>query len=257
MFSIEKQKFGAFVAALRKEKGLTQKELAQMLYVSDKAVSKWETGASIPDTALLIPLAELLGVTVTELLQCQRNPEGEPLDAKEVETVIKTVVSYAGAEKPRRSWRKKSQWQTVYFISVLAGVVLLFLCGQMGCLSVVEWIFAGFGVAYGGYFALMAPLQLPKMYDENKISFFCDGPLRMHMPGLYFNNQNWMFICKAAVLWSCIVLVAAPMIAFVLNLWLPESWVQGKNVVLLLVYLGSLFTLMYMASKKQQCRKRK
>lgn len=46
MFEIDKQKFGAFVAMLRKEKGLTQKEMAKLLYISDKAVSKWETGVS-------------------------------------------------------------------------------------------------------------------------------------------------------------------------------------------------------------------
>ena len=46
MFTIDKQAFGAFVAQLRREKGLTQKELARELYVSDKAVSKWETGVS-------------------------------------------------------------------------------------------------------------------------------------------------------------------------------------------------------------------
>lgn len=47
MFAIDKEKFGAFVAQLRKEKGLTQKEVAERLYVSDKAVSKWETGVSL------------------------------------------------------------------------------------------------------------------------------------------------------------------------------------------------------------------
>lgn len=47
MFTIDKQAFGAFVAQLRREKGLTQKELARELYVSDKAVSKWETGGSL------------------------------------------------------------------------------------------------------------------------------------------------------------------------------------------------------------------
>ena len=68
MYQIDKVSWGAFVARLRREKGWTQKELAERLYVSDKAVSKWETGASLPDTQLLIPLAEQLGVTVTELL---------------------------------------------------------------------------------------------------------------------------------------------------------------------------------------------
>lgn len=47
MYEIDREAFGAFLARLRKEKGLTQKELAQQLYVSDKAVSKWERGGSL------------------------------------------------------------------------------------------------------------------------------------------------------------------------------------------------------------------
>lgn len=47
MFEIDKEKFGALISTLRKEKGYTQKEIAQQLYVSDKAVSKWETGVSL------------------------------------------------------------------------------------------------------------------------------------------------------------------------------------------------------------------
>ena len=47
MFEIDKKEFGSFLAELRKEKGLTQKKLAEKLFVSDKAVSKWETGGSI------------------------------------------------------------------------------------------------------------------------------------------------------------------------------------------------------------------
>jgi len=46
MFALDKEQFGSFVAQLRKEKGLTQKELAQRLFLSDKAISKWETGVS-------------------------------------------------------------------------------------------------------------------------------------------------------------------------------------------------------------------
>ena len=53
-------RFGSFVAQLRKERGLTQKELAQRLHVTDKAVSKWETGRGFPDLKLLEPLAQTL-----------------------------------------------------------------------------------------------------------------------------------------------------------------------------------------------------
>ena len=64
MFLIDKTQFGGFVALCRKEKGLTQKQLAQRLYVSDKAVSKWERGLSLPDISLLQPLAQALDLSV-------------------------------------------------------------------------------------------------------------------------------------------------------------------------------------------------
>ena len=67
-------RFGQFVAQLRKEQGLTQKELADRLHVTDKAVSKWETGKGFPDLKLLEPLAEALGVSLVELLQGERSP---------------------------------------------------------------------------------------------------------------------------------------------------------------------------------------
>ena len=65
-------RFGQFVAQLRKEQGLTQKELADRLHVTDKAVSKWETGKGFPDLKLLEPLAQALEVSLVELLQGAR-----------------------------------------------------------------------------------------------------------------------------------------------------------------------------------------
>lgn len=100
MFEIDKQRFGSFIALLRKEKRYTQKELAQRLFISDKAVSKWETAASIPDTALLIPLAELLGVSVTELLMCERINDSKPMDAGKVEGLVKTAISILAITQP-------------------------------------------------------------------------------------------------------------------------------------------------------------
>lgn len=61
--------FAEFLHSLRKEKGMTQSELADKLGISNKAVSKWETGESMPDTSLLVPLSEIFGVTVDELLK--------------------------------------------------------------------------------------------------------------------------------------------------------------------------------------------
>lgn len=71
--------FGKTLNALRKEKGWTQTELADKLGVTNQAISKWETGDSFPDTALLIPLSELLGVTVDSLLKGKYKTERQPL----------------------------------------------------------------------------------------------------------------------------------------------------------------------------------
>lgn len=74
------KKVGSFISELRKEQGLNQKELAQKLSVTDKAVSKWETGRGIPDVSILQPLANIFGVTVGEILNGERMPQQENND---------------------------------------------------------------------------------------------------------------------------------------------------------------------------------
>ena len=64
-------KFGAFLAQCRKNKGWTQKDLAEHLNVTDKAVSKWERGLGFPDIKLIEPLAGLLEVSVLELMRSE------------------------------------------------------------------------------------------------------------------------------------------------------------------------------------------
>jgi len=64
--------FGEFLYALRKENGMTQAELAERLSVTNKAVSKWETGEAMPESNLLLPIARIFGVTVDELLDGKR-----------------------------------------------------------------------------------------------------------------------------------------------------------------------------------------
>lgn len=81
---------GAFIRARRKERGLNQKQLADKLGVTDKAISKWETGRSAPDIALLEPLAKELGVSVVEILQGEK-VEDENFSAVSDKVVVKTM----------------------------------------------------------------------------------------------------------------------------------------------------------------------
>ncbi len=78
---MEAKTIGKFIAVLRKANGMTQKELAERLNVSDKAVSRWERDESLPDLTLIPVIAELFGVTTDELLRGERNPAGEPAGA--------------------------------------------------------------------------------------------------------------------------------------------------------------------------------
>ena len=88
MYQISNEKFGLFVTELRKKKNLTQKDLAEKLYVSDKTVSKWERGLSMPNVVLLIPIADILDVTVTELLRGEKIDTQKNIDTKEVEKLV-------------------------------------------------------------------------------------------------------------------------------------------------------------------------
>ncbi len=65
---MEQEKIGEFIAAQRKEKHMTQKQLGEALGISDKAISKWECGKGLPDISIMVPLCELLEINVNELL---------------------------------------------------------------------------------------------------------------------------------------------------------------------------------------------
>ena len=72
---MDAKKLGQFIAEIRKEKGVTQAELASMLHVTDKAVSKWERGLGLPDINSIEPLANALGISVAEVMKAERIPD--------------------------------------------------------------------------------------------------------------------------------------------------------------------------------------
>ena len=83
---MEKKTIGKFIAVLRKANGLTQAELAEKLFVSDKTVSRWERDESAPDLELIPVIADLFGVTSDDLLRGERVPAPSLLDKKQDET---------------------------------------------------------------------------------------------------------------------------------------------------------------------------
>lgn len=91
-------KIGNFISMCRKKKGMTQSKLAENLGITDKAVSKWKTGKSMPDISLLMPLCNLLGITLNELLSGEYISE-ENLKEKSNEVLMEVITSWLGKDK--------------------------------------------------------------------------------------------------------------------------------------------------------------
>ena len=112
---------GAFISARRKELQLNQKQLAEKLGVTDKAVSKWETGRSAPDIALLEPLAKELGVSVVEILQGEKIEE-ENFPAVSDEVVVTTM------KKDKKKLKKAVIIAVSIMLSILVFLQINFYC---------------------------------------------------------------------------------------------------------------------------------
>ena len=104
---MQQQTLGAMIASLRKERQMTQLELAEQLGVTDKAVSKWERNLSCPDIAAIPKLADILGVSVEELLRAQtaEQPAEKPGEAARTARLILRAVPVAmGAAVTVLAW---------------------------------------------------------------------------------------------------------------------------------------------------------
>lgn len=115
---MDREKTGALIAAARKARGLTQKELAERLHISDRAVSKWERGAGFPDVSLLEPLADALGLSVISLLHGERM-DADGVSDQQVRDALRIV-----SEEVKKKFRKLLRVVKLCMAGVL-GVVLL------------------------------------------------------------------------------------------------------------------------------------
>jgi len=123
---MDNEKIGALIREARKERGLTQRELAEALHITDRAVSKWERGLNAPDIALLEPLAERLGLTVGELVRGERAPEeGEPQEETH------SLVAYSAAETRRKVRRVQKGYLAALALLLLVAGALLWRSGLL------------------------------------------------------------------------------------------------------------------------------
>lgn len=125
---MEPKKIGAFIAQLRKEQGLTQEALGQRLGVTNKTVSRWETGSYMPNVEMLLLLSQTLHVSLNELLSGQRLDA--PSFRREAEANLTSALrqSRFSFEEQKDYWRRK--WLRAHLAllaacAVLAGGILI------------------------------------------------------------------------------------------------------------------------------------
>ena len=115
---MNQEKIGKFIAKCRKEKSFTQSELADKLNISNKAISKWETGRGIPDASIMLELCTYLGITVNELLSGEKLEEGEYKE-KANENIINI------AKESEKNKKVKNKIIIVLTIIIIFSILLL------------------------------------------------------------------------------------------------------------------------------------
>jgi transcriptional regulator with XRE-family HTH domain len=114
-------KIGKFIAELRRDKGLTQEELAEKLYITDRAVSKWERGLSLPDADKMLDLCNILDINVNELLY------GERIDMENYEKKTEELLLVMARQEELKNKKLMLSMWTILITSAIfyIGIILL------------------------------------------------------------------------------------------------------------------------------------
>ena len=119
---MNQQKIGQFLRECRKEKGITQEQLAEMLGVTNRSVSRWENGSNLPDLDILIEMADYYDVELRELLDGER--KSEKMNKELEETVLK-VAEYSNEDKIKLTKRMHLLF-IGGFVAAVTYMILLF-----------------------------------------------------------------------------------------------------------------------------------
>ena len=123
---MDQKKVGSFLRELRKEKQLTQEQLAERFGVTNRSVSRWETGSNMPDLSILVELADFYDVDIRDIIDGER--KGEDMNKEEKER-LQLVADYAETEKNTLLMRLRI-FSIVGLVSLIAGLEMLVLGGD-------------------------------------------------------------------------------------------------------------------------------
>ena len=192
---------GKFIAQMRKEQGLTQRDLAEKLLISDKTVSKWECGNGLPEVSLMMPLCELLGITVNELLSGKRIATSDY--QKNAEKNIMDLMK----EKQEAKFRLIIE-VVVIALTLLSGCALLLVSGLASIETGIRiaLIVVALVVMFGGIF-VAAALEMrqavfeckhcKKRFIPTKVAYIMGMHtiMKRHLRCPHCNKKSWCKRC--------------------------------------------------------------
>lgn len=182
-----KDSFGSFFKKKRLEKNLTQKQLANTLYVSESTVSKWENDAARPDLSLLPELAEILGVSEHELITASIDDE------------------YRKEKSQAKKWRTFSfSWQLCFYVSYGIALLTCFIC-NLATRGTLDWFFIVLAALTLGF----TFTNLPSLIKKHKPILIPSAMLAALLLLLgvcaIYSGGNWFFVAAASILFGLIV----------------------------------------------------
>lgn len=226
-------RFGNYLYSLRKEKHMTQAELADLLGITNKAVSKWETGEAFPETAQLVPLADIFGVSVDDLLRggpaYAEEKKGDALSDGEVprspaadQACTEEEIGRLAQKFRPENWNTKfAVWIGIGVVLAVAGIVALIISGVLTenenvhiCFTVCMLagftlaadIFTAAGIVHERYFLPVDAADWKKRvcrfvrfmiagitFGGAGICVFLSGAL--FAEGGTFENRTWFAVC--------------------------------------------------------------
>lgn len=163
---MDQVKSGKFIAILRKEKGYTQATLAEKLGITDRAVSKWETGKSFPDSSIMLELCDILSISVNELLK------GEKIAMEDMKKVSEEITMEL---KIRDEEQTKMLLRLEVIMGVLAAISLggFFLSGAF-LMDGTEYVFLGHILVALG-FIVCVMFALVGIWIEQRAGYYACG----------------------------------------------------------------------------------
>ena len=179
---MDQMKIGRFIAESRKKKNLTQMQLAEKLNITDRAVSKWENGRSLPDSSIMLELCSLLDITVNDLLS------GEVIDVKDYNKEIENRLLEMVKQKEEQD---KHLLSLEWVIGILSVIVLFVPIIIASFLPMEDWqrtvlVFSGFVPCFIGFAFALKIEQVAGYYEckacgHKYVPTFKAVNLAMHM----------------------------------------------------------------------------